>query len=196
MAFALAATAGAQTALPISGALILAAGGVVDLSAAAKPAAGTYVLATAAGGIGGPVPTVNLPSGVTGTLSISGNNLQLAVTVAGYASWASNHGLTSANNGLLQNPAGDGISNLMKYALGLDPLVAEGAPGTYNGNVVSFTKGSDAVTAGDVTYGIETSTDLVTWTAVTPDTNDATTISYTLPGGQGTIFARLVVTQP
>jgi hypothetical protein len=33
------------------------------------------------------------------------------------------------------------------------------------------------------------------WEVVTPDVNDATTISYTLPTGQPKIFVRLVVTQ-
>jgi hypothetical protein len=34
---------------------------------------------------------------------------------------------------------------------------------------------------------------MATWTPVTPDIDDATTISYTLPAGQGKLFARLKV---
>ena len=40
-----------------------------------------------------------------------------------YESWLAEHGLGEGEGGLDSNPAGDGISNLMKYALGLNPKV-------------------------------------------------------------------------
>ena len=51
------------------------------------------------------------------------------------------------------------------------------------------------MTNGDVTYAIEESDDLGQWTVVTPDVNNATTISYTLPVGKTKAFARLVITE-
>ena len=69
--------------------------------------------------------------------------------------------------------------------------------GTFNGSSLTFVKGTEAKTAGDVTYSIETSTTLLdgSWsTAAAVETADD--ISFTLPSGQGKIFGRLKVTKP
>jgi autotransporter-associated beta strand protein len=116
-----------------------------------------------------------------------------------FASWAS--GFSIPNDPTYDAGDNDGLSALVEYALGLSPLVSETLANTYNPatRVISFTKGSEAVTNGDVAYAIETSPDLLDpWTPVSyvlPDVNDGTTISYTLPTGLGKIFARLVVTE-
>ena len=86
----------------------------------------------------------------------------------------------------------------MEYALALDPAVPNGAVGTLTGRLLSFAKSAAAVANGDVTYAIERSDDLGRtdpWTVVTPDLNNGTTISYTLPDGKPRAFARLKVTQ-
>lgn len=115
---------------------------------------------------------------------------------ASFASWASGFGIPNdPDHDATDN---DGISALIEYALGLSPLVAEGSPGTLTGGLLSFSKGAEAVANNDITYAIEESDDLGVgdpWETVTPDVNDASTISYTLPTGQPSIFARLVVTQ-
>jgi autotransporter-associated beta strand protein len=133
----------------------------------------------------------------------SGNSKWTFTTATGkltyggdYASWATAHGISG-------EPATgdfdhDGLSNLMEYALGLEPAVVNGAPGTFTGNLLSFTKGSDAVTNGDLIYAIETSYDLGLtnpWHAVTPTTDNDTIISYQLPADKSKDFARLAVTQ-
>ena len=122
----------------------------------------------------------------------------LVPTTANYTSWA-------ASNGLVGGPTAvgnDGITNLVVYALDLKTDGTNGSPGTMTGNLLSFTKRADAVTNGDVTYAIEKSDDLGLtdpWSTVAADdpalTNNDTTISYTLPEGKTTTFARLVVTQ-
>ena len=111
-----------------------------------------------------------------------------------YADWAN-------DNGIPGEPADgdydkDGLSNLLEYALGLDPVASSGTPGTVINGKLSFDKGAVAVTNGDVTYSIETSTTLEagSWAPVTPDEDTTTVISYTLPTGQPRIFARLAVT--
>ncbi len=112
-------------------------------------------------------------------------------TLPGFSNWASTNGITA-------NPSGDtdfdGISELMEYALGLDPKAANGTPAVPVANLISYNKGALAVANNDLTYAIQTSPDLVNWTTVTPAVNNATIIQYTLPTGQPALFARLVVT--
>jgi fibronectin-binding autotransporter adhesin len=116
-----------------------------------------------------------------------------AIRVAGgYASWAAVNGVAEGKNG---DDDDDSISNLMEYALGYDPLEANGAAGILLGENVSFPKGAEAVEAGDVTYTIETSETLESgsWTAVSA-TETSSNISYTSPTTtSGKNFVRLVV---
>jgi hypothetical protein len=74
--------------------------------------------------------------------------------------------------------------------------VGNPAPGTFVGNLLAFTKGAEAKTAGDLTYTIETSTTLAagSWTTAAA-TQDADTISFQLPANPpgGKLFARLKV---
>ncbi|NQX00371.1 autotransporter-associated beta strand repeat-containing protein, partial [bacterium] len=121
---AIGATPGTQATRLITGTLTLDAGNILDLTAAATPADGTYVLATVTGGITGTPTTVNLPGGVSGTVAINGNNLEFTVGSGGYSSWASTNGLTGANNGPTQDPDNDGIANSLEFALGGNPLAS------------------------------------------------------------------------
>ncbi len=121
----------------------------------------------------------------------------LTVTSAGtgsYASWAA-----AQTPPLAGGPGAvghDGIPNLLVYALNIRTNGTNGSPGTLAGKLLSFAKRSDAVSNGDISYAIETSPNLQNpWTTVTPDVNNGSTISYTLPSGQGKIFARLKVKQ-
>lgn len=120
----------------------------------------------------------------------------LGTATPGFGTWAATFGIP--NDPDYDAADADGISALVEYALGLSPLVAEASPGTLENGVLSFTKGAEAVANGDISYAIEESTDLGiadAWETVTPDTNDPTTISYTLPAGLNAIFARLLITQ-
>jgi len=119
-----------------------------------------------------------------------------AGTLAGFDAWA-------ASNGILGQPAtgdfdNDKLTNLMEYALGLSPTTPNASPGTLSGGVLTFTKGAEAMTNGDVDWVIEDSTTLGAapdpWTPVVA-VEAGNTISYNLPGGQGKIFARLAVEQ-
>jgi len=117
-------------------------------------------------------------------------------TSGNYVSWAAAQ--TPPLTGGPSAVGPDGIPNLLVYALDLKTDGTNGSPGILTGNVLGFAKRPDAVTNNDVTYAIETSPDLQNpWTPVTPDVNDGSAISYTLPTDAegGRIFARLVVTQ-
>jgi autotransporter-associated beta strand protein len=111
-----------------------------------------------------------------------------------FASWALFNGVTGGENGDSDN---DGISNLVEYALNLNFNGSDGSAGTFSGNTLTFNKRAEAVTNGDVTYVIETSTDLgITnpWTPVSPTTNTPEEISYLLPSGPAKNFARFQTT--
>ena len=108
-------------------------------------------------------------------------------------------------SGPLAAPAKDGMSNLLKYALNAPP----GSTATallpvlsVNGSTLTFTyRQNDAAT--DLTYVVEQSQDLSTWTTATPSTSvlsdDGHTrvIQATLPRGTGTqLMLRLRVVTP
>lgn len=123
--------------------------------------------------------------------------LSLAAGAGGddYNSWA-------AANGIAGQPMdgdfdGDGLANGIEYGVaGLDPTVPDAAAGSFDGSTLSFQKRAEAVANGDVSYTIETSTDLGDsdpWTTAAADVNDSAIISYTLPGGEVRDFARLKV---
>lgn len=130
---------------------------------------------------------------------ITGNGtLTVTTGPAGYDSWASANGVTGGPSGDSDN---DGITNLVEYALNLNPSASDGAAGTFDGTTLSFTKRALAVSNGDVNYAIEVSTDLGAtdpWTTVSGAgfTDNSTTISYVLPTGPVKNFARLKVTKP
>lgn len=131
--------------------------------------------------------------GKTWTFSQADGKLTLAVS--GYAQWAATNNVLLGENG---DDDKDGISNLVEYALGLNPQASSAPAGTLVGKLLTFTKGTEAKTAGDVTYVIETSTTLAagSWTpaAATETTDDISYLLPTDPGGK--LFARLKVTKP
>lgn len=95
------------------------------------------------------------------------------------------------------DPDGDGIVNLLEYALqGLDPTLPDSLPGL-SGDTLVFTKRPAAVAGNDLSYSIEESTTLGVepdpWAPVSPDINDGTSISFTLPSGAAQYFVRLRV---
>ena len=92
-------------------------------------------------------------------------------------------------------PAGDGISNLVKYAFNLSPMINGQAvlpqPLISNGELTL----TYPMLRDDVSYTVQTSADLVNWStagiALLPSGNEVTA-SYELPGS-GLVFIRVVV---
>jgi fibronectin-binding autotransporter adhesin len=126
LAKTIAATPEAQLPLTITGALKLDTGNIIEITAAAPPAGGVYTLVTTTAGIMGTPETVNL-TGVTGTVSVSGNNLILTVdgATSPYSSWATGNGLNGINGGANQDPDFDDIENQLEFALGGNPLASD-----------------------------------------------------------------------
>ncbi|RYD27309.1 MAG: hypothetical protein EOP87_21375, partial [Verrucomicrobiaceae bacterium] len=102
----------------------------------------------AVAGTGQFIGTLTLDS--TGNLKIQG--VGSAPPVANFSTWATTNNVTGGVNGDSDN---DGISNLMEYALALNPAGSDGTPGSFNGSTISFTKRAEAVTNNDVTYAIQ-----------------------------------------
>ncbi len=125
----------------------------------------------------------------TGTLTLS--------VAAEFTSWIAGFGLDAADQDPTDDPDGDGVNNLMEYALaGRNPSVSDGAAGTFTGGLLSFAKRTDA---SGIIYAIQESDDLDAsdpWTTVTATTDTAAEITWQmLPADRAKRFARLLVTQ-
>ena len=106
-----------------------------------------------------------------GNIVIVGDSSQPPVT--GFQVWqTSKFGINSGNSliaGPLATPANDGVSNLLKYAFGLEPYAAppvNGMPvvGVSGGNLtIAYNK---VLAATDVVYTVEWSSGLGTWSSV------------------------------
>jgi alpha-tubulin suppressor-like RCC1 family protein len=120
-----------------------------------------------------------------------------------FASWVASNGLSGASAEANACPAGDGIPNLLKFALGLDPdqIASSGLYGLAQGNGALVFRYTRPTTITGISYIVETSTDLVNWdgvlaTAVESNTTTTETCVATLPADQPRLFVRLVVSQP
>ncbi len=113
----------------------------------------------------------------------------------GFGGWAAAHGIGGESPE--DDFEGDGLTNFLEYALGLDPTAVDVSPGILANGTVSFPKGADAAADGGVRWTIEVSETLEpgAWTAIAATTEDATSITGTLPPGLDRIFVRLMVTQ-
>jgi endo-beta-N-acetylglucosaminidase D len=146
-------------------------------------------------------------SGQTGsatiTVTVSDGTLSAAETflltvTPSFASWSASQGVPGAL--ATSDEDNDGISNLMEYAVGTSLQSPNASPGNLSGAVITYAKGSNAITNGDVTWIIETSETLApgSWTTqVTHNPgNTSSTISHTLSSSlSGRVFARLRVSQ-
>jgi autotransporter-associated beta strand protein len=143
------------------------------------------------------------PSGVwkavdgsnTWTYTESSGILDLAVSAGvSYESWAIANGISGA--AFTDDADYDGIDNGTEYAIGGNPasftapaaLVAAGADFT-----LTYPKGTEAAADPKIDYAFETSPDLGIWTEVTPTSENASSVSYTLVKSGPTRFVRLKI---
>ena len=142
----------------------------------------------------GPLPDGLYDAGNTGGAITGTGSIRVISSAPGnYASWATANGIPGQPaSGDFDN---DGLSNLVEYALGKNPTASSTQAGTFTSGTVTYTKGADAIANEDVSWVIEQSINLSSWTPVVTQAagNASTTISYTLPTGQSKVFTRLKV---
>jgi hypothetical protein len=201
---------------------ILATNGAASYGASGLPAG--LSVNTATGLISG-TTTVTGSSSVTITASNAGGtgsaSLALVISETPYGAWQSREFPASNivnmdETGDTADPAGDGIPNLIKYALNLDPLSngtaglpVEGMVTTGSGTYLSLTY-TQVIAATDITYTVQVSTDLQNWfsgpgytstLSVTPNGDGVTesvSVQAATPAGPGNPveYIRLQVTKP
>jgi hypothetical protein len=158
--------------------------------------------------VGGATPST---SGATYTKYSDAVMARFAPPELLYAGWATSKGLTGSDALDTASPSGDGIPNLTKYALDLDPHqfgsmptngVSPGLPALVmepGALTLRFLKHTGKT---DLTYAVETSSDLATWntseatTSILSSSGSVLTMKATVPTGSDTKkFARLKVTR-
>ena len=199
---------------------ITAANSPTAYNAAGQPAwmsvnTGSGVLA------GTPTQAGNITMAVTATNAAGNGSAALRITVqTAFMAWQSTY-FTAAElsdstiSGPYAAPAGDGIPNLAKYALGLAPkangtngLPTVGFTAAGSSNFLTLTY-SRSLAATDVTYVVEVSGDLQTWssganeTATVSTSNNAAGTMQTVvqrdltpTSSAGQRFIRLRLSQP
>lgn len=156
-----------------------------------------------------------LPTGETYYFRIVATNgggtsvgLPKTVTILSFRKWLVSKFGNQATNPLIADPtaspAGDGVSNLIKYALGLDPNApaSTGMPVlSHQGGQLSLTY-TKSMSATNIVMAVEWSTDLVHWNTsgvtqtVLDDDGMTQEIRSSVPMGSTAKFLRLSVTQP
>lgn len=157
-----------------------------DLTAGGLPA-GSYTLITAGSasvfaglsvdGAGKIVSGLSIGSGLEAydaTLRLSGGDIGVELAPKPRTAWLGRHfnegeRRDSSVSGDLACPAGDGVPNLLKYALGLSPRVSVAANAlsvetvSMNGSPRLLISHDQAIVATDIDCVVEVSADLTTW---------------------------------
>jgi hypothetical protein len=196
---------------PIQGATVSVVGFGTTYSATSA-ANGTYTITNAPVGTGYTVTAVDsgtaYGTGTVASVSVTASNTTTSVNFIlkySLASWLANNRLTG---GELEDPANDGVSNLLKYAFNFpNPLVSNrsGLPvvgiTTLGGSQYLAITYNAQPLAGDLTYSVQASTDMVNWTVITTPAAAAispmTVMDSTTPLSAGVRhFLRVVVVGP
>jgi autotransporter-associated beta strand protein len=123
----------------------------------------------------------------TGTVTVDSS-----LAPGGYSTWATaNVGGQTAD----QDFNLDGVDNGIAYFMNDTGIISH--PGIVGGAVTWTNGGNIPASAYGTEFVVQTSQDLLDWTPVLVGdltTNDDTTLTYTLPTGQGKWFVRLEVT--
>ena len=173
---------GTSDLLQVNGVVSSSGVTTVNLNGLAGAGAGTYTLVSATAPIDATKFAVGTGlSGFRGTFSSVGNNLVLTVAVGSQLSaldsWReSNFGIStnSGNAADSADPDADGLANLVEYATGTNPNAANVSPVSValSGNFLTLTY--TRVADSTLTYTVEGSSDLVTWSAVSTANNPST----------------------
>lgn len=128
---------------------------------------------------------------LSGTTTITASDAPVLIERIGLADWRqTNFGVTTdtGNAANSANPSGDGVPNLLKYALGGNPNTPDGASILPTVTLVSgqlqFSFRCDA-SITDITYTVQASSDLMNWTDNATSTGGAATVAA---NGSGAII--------
>jgi autotransporter-associated beta strand protein len=144
----------------------LALNGVITLVDTGTAASGSHILFTHTGALTGSA-TLNPPPGFIATLdTFTPGEVRVNLTATSFITWAQGY-FTAAElanpsiSGRNASPAGDGLSNLLKYSLGLSPKVPSttGITFTQPSNAWLFTYARPALRP-DISYSVEVSPSL------------------------------------
>jgi len=196
---AIAATTAGQDTSAITGTLAMAES-TLNLTAASKPAAGVYVLATATTGITGFPSFINF-NGIHGTVSVYATSTpkRLLLTVTPYQAWAADNSPTGNPNDDFDL---DGVPNAIEFVLcgdkdtkdlgKLPSAATDGSNMTF-----TFVRDWDSVGPG-VSVMIEVGTNLATWPdrfTVGANTASSTAGITVTNNGDGTDTVTLTIPQ-
>ncbi|MEK7950968.1 beta strand repeat-containing protein [Luteolibacter soli] len=188
-ALAVAATPAAQVTRSVASLDLTAVGDILDLTAAATPADGAYTLIHTTSGITGQTggvlddTVVNL-TGLTGTVSVIGNDLVLTVGSGGsaFSTWIAGYpSIPLADRDPGDDPDGDGFTNQVEFALG-------GAPNSGSNNAKIYSIVADSDFDGDstpellLTMAVRTGTGTFTGATSKSAPSDDPTYGYTVQG--------------
>lgn len=138
----------------------------------------------------------------TWTYSESTGVLSLAVSSGGgFSSWIGGFGLALADQDPTDDPDGDGIANLVEYALGGNPSVREPSlvpTGSKSGSnfVLSFSRSDLALANGDAPLSIEYGTTLGSWTTIAVPASAGTVSGVSFGVSDGSPNDSIIATIP
>ncbi|BCU77892.1 autotransporter-associated beta strand repeat-containing protein [Luteolibacter sp. LG18] len=199
--------------LQVSGNLDLT-GATLNVSVLGGGFSGSYVIAEYTGTLTGTFASVPSGYAVAYNAGTGGKQLILSQSVSAYNDWATVNFLDGTNNGVAQDPDHDGISNLLEFVLGGNPLAfssgiapVELLDGEYL--TLHFSRSDQA--AAETTLVVQWSTDMTNWTDIAigstssvdgmvtvTDGSPADTIEVKIPRSNavnGKLFARLKATR-
>ena len=143
-----------------------------------------YVIAKASFGISGTFANVSLPDGFTLDYNYDDGSGTPAIAIVGasvgspYDNWAASFSLAGPDADTTADPDGDGLVNLLEYALSTSPVAGDSADAhalARSGNFLTLT--FDHPADNSLTYTIEATNDLAgTWSTV------HTFLPFTTPG--------------
>lgn len=173
LAFTLPTSPAALTPLLVDDAVTFVEGATLEITGTDLTVGTVWTLVTA-NSFTGPLPQLALPTDWQGALAVVGQDLRFTLQSLGatrFEAWRELHfGSTAVTTLSAANadPDGDGWTNLVEYALGLNPLASDGAAaiehGTDNGRLkLTFNRLAEP----DLTYVVEATDTLgTTWTAI------------------------------
>jgi Immunoglobulin domain/Immunoglobulin I-set domain len=168
----------------------------------------TYSVGSAAAGNAGSYKVI--ATNVINTATSNSVTVTVGSASTPYQTWSTAKGLTSGvNDGVSQDPDGDGINNLLEFALNGDPLAASTSllpVVTTSGANVILTYDIQVAALASHSITAESSPDLVTWTAVANGVNGASIneaplngttdhVIVTVPASGSRTFLRVKVAQ-